>query len=124
MKTLILMACLLTISYAGDPAKLKEFYDSYAACIKELNVPDAWSIEVGVCTLQKHKMVDDQGLFIKDKILANLPNIISDDAKLHQAQDVVNSCSDKATQASGSNDDKNVAFVKCGISAVDLVDKQ
>ncbi|XP_072754034.1 uncharacterized protein [Anoplolepis gracilipes] len=124
MKNLLLLVCLLAISYASNPTKLKKLYDTYIDCLQELNVPDGWTPEVILCSLQKFKLIDEQGLIKKDKILQNIDNFISDKDKLYTATQALDSCIEQAKEDScKNNDEKTMAVIKCGSPVMDLFDK-
>ncbi|XP_029671973.1 uncharacterized protein LOC115240755 isoform X2 [Formica exsecta] len=94
MKTLVLMTCLLTISYAADPQILKTFYDDYASCLEELNVQQ-WTPEVAKCKMQKDGLIDEQGVIKKEELFAEYDNIISDETNLSQAKEIASTCIDQ-----------------------------
>ncbi|CAL1674303.1 unnamed protein product [Lasius platythorax] len=123
MKTLLLVACLLTISYAIDPEKVKKIFDSITTCAQELHVSEEYTPDVVKCSLQKHEMIDEQGLIIKEKVLENFNNIISDETKLRQAREIFSTCIEQANQGPGSNDEKTMAVIRCGTRVIYLFDK-
>ncbi|CAL1674305.1 unnamed protein product [Lasius platythorax] len=122
MKILVLVACLLTISYAGDPQILQAFYDNYGNCRNELNVPE-WTPEVTKCMLQHDELIDEQGIIKKEELLTKFENIISDETNLSQAKEIVSTCYDQAYQGSGSNDEKTITTIQCAMHVNDLFDK-
>ncbi|KAL6438852.1 hypothetical protein ACFW04_003734 [Cataglyphis niger] len=94
MKTLVLVTCLLTISYAADPQILKKVYDNYKICLEELN-EQQWTPEVLKCYFYKVEEIDEQGILKKEEILATLDNIISDKNKLRRAKELAVTCIDQ-----------------------------
>ncbi|XP_072754399.1 venom allergen 2-like [Anoplolepis gracilipes] len=123
MKNFMLMACLLAISYASNPAKVKELYDYSDICFRELNVPNEYTPFVAKCVLQKLKMINEQDLLNKDKLMPYYDNIISDELKLHQAKYIVSTCIDRANQGPGSNDEKTMLAITCAMPVIPLFDK-
>ncbi|XP_025269032.1 uncharacterized protein LOC112639414 [Camponotus floridanus] len=119
MKTLALVTCFLTISYAVDP-QVTRLYNYYASCIKEFNVQE-WTPEVCKCVMEKDKVIDEQGLINKEKLYANLDKLISDPAKLKEAKDITTTCLPQAQ--SGSNDEKTMSLIRCAVHVTKLFDK-
>ncbi|XP_025262637.1 uncharacterized protein LOC105253669 [Camponotus floridanus] len=119
MKTLALVACFLTISYAVDP-QVTQSYNNYASCIKEFNVQE-WTPEVIKCVMEKDKVIDEQGLVNKEKLFANYDKLISDAAKLKEAKDISTTCFQQAQ--SGSNDEKTMTAIRCAVHVAELFDK-
>ncbi|CAL1676516.1 unnamed protein product [Lasius platythorax] len=133
MKNLLLVACLLTISFASDPAKVKKFYDSIDTCVQELHTPgvpkksplniEQYTPDIVLCSLHKHDMIDEQGLIIKEKLFENFDNIISDETKLRQAKEIISMCIEQAYQSPVSNYEKTMAVINCGTRVIDLFEK-
>ncbi|CAL1685188.1 unnamed protein product [Lasius platythorax] len=133
MKNLLLVTCLLTISFAIDPAKVKKFYDGIDICVQELHTPgvpiklplniEEYTSDIVLCSLHKHKLIDEQGLIRKEKLIEYNNYIISDKTKLRQANEIISMCVEQAYQSPGSNYEKTKAFIKCGIRVIDLIDK-
>ncbi|KAL6438851.1 hypothetical protein ACFW04_003734 [Cataglyphis niger] len=121
MKTLVLVTCLLTISYAADPQILKKVYDNYKICLEELN-EQQWTPEVLKCYFYKVEEIDEQGILKKEEILATLDNIISDKNKLRRAKELAVTCIDQGYQGPGRDYDLDAAL-KCGMPITDLIDK-
>ncbi|XP_070169291.1 venom allergen 2-like [Polyergus mexicanus] len=122
MKTLVLMTCLLTISYAANPQKVKEFYDNFASCVEELNAQQ-WTLEVVKCKLQKDGLIHEQSRVKKEEVSAYLEDVISDETNLSQAKEILSTCMDQAYQGSSSNDEQLTTYIKCGYPILDLIDK-
>ncbi|XP_025269031.1 uncharacterized protein LOC112639413 [Camponotus floridanus] len=122
MKTFMLVACLLTLSYAGDPQILKTFYDNYGNCMNELNVQQ-WTPEVVKCTLQNDNMINEQGEIKKEELLARFNDIISDESNLNQAKQTLTTCYEQAYQGPGNNDEKIMTTIRCSMHITDLFDE-
>ncbi|XP_050451323.1 uncharacterized protein LOC126851415 [Cataglyphis hispanica] len=122
MKTLVLVTCLLTISYAADPEVLKKVYEHYNSCLEELN-EQQWTPEVVNCYLYKAEMIDEQGKLKKEKILAFLDKITSDENNLRHAKEIISTCFDQANQGPGNDNQKLKNFIECGIPVSNLIDK-
>ncbi|XP_025269034.1 uncharacterized protein LOC112639415 [Camponotus floridanus] len=119
MKTLALVTCFLTISFAVDPP-VTQLYNYYASCIKEFNVQE-WTPEVCKCVMEKYKVIDEQGSINKEKVFFNIDKLISDPAKLKKTKDIITTCLQQAQ--SGSNDEKTMSFIRCAIHVTELFDK-
>ncbi|XP_029155017.1 uncharacterized protein LOC114928097 [Nylanderia fulva] len=122
MKTLVIIACLLTISYAADPEKLKAFYNNYQTCLDTLSAPE-WTAPVMKCMLQNMELIDDEGIIKKDELLTGFEKIISDEGNLNQAKTLVSSCYEQGYEGDGSNDEKTMMIIQCAINVKDLFDK-
>ncbi|CAL1676517.1 unnamed protein product [Lasius platythorax] len=133
MKNLILVACLLTISFAIDPAKVKKFYDIFDICVQELYTPEVpkksplniedYTPDIVLCLLHKHEMIDEQGLIKKEELIEYSDYLISDETKSRQAKEMGSMCLKQAYQSPGSNNEKIMSFIKCGTPIIDLFDK-
>ncbi|XP_072754115.1 uncharacterized protein [Anoplolepis gracilipes] len=124
MKKLVLLAYFLAISYASDPTKLKKLFDTYIDCLQELNVPEGWTPEVILCCLQKYEVIDEQGLIKKDVFIQNADGLISDKDRMYTATQIINVCFEQAEKdSSKNNDEKTMAFIKCGSPGIILLDK-
>ncbi|GAB1869262.1 hypothetical protein CAJAP_10341 [Camponotus japonicus] len=124
MKNFVLIICFLAISYAIDPEEVKKFYRNYAICVQELNVPKL-TPKVIKCTLQKFGTIDEQGLIVKERLFKIFEKIISE-TNLPRAKDLASTCIEQEYQSpitEGNNDEKTLAFIKCGILINDLIEK-
>ncbi|XP_029155020.1 uncharacterized protein LOC114928099 [Nylanderia fulva] len=122
MKTLLLIAFLITISYAADREKLKIFYQVYQKCLKEQNA-QAWIPEAVRCVLYKLEIIDDKSAIIKDKLFTQYGYIISDENKLNQAKEIFNKCDEQAKRAPGTNEEKLMLIITCIKPTEDLFDE-
>ncbi|KAH0950396.1 hypothetical protein HN011_011450 [Eciton burchellii] len=122
MKT-FLFVCLLAIAYASDPEKLKAFSEVYAACNKELNVPDGQKDARTILCLTKKEKIYDNGEFSKDKSLAYLYNLVPD-ANRDQIKEILTNCIEQVPQGSQSNDERSLAIMDCTLkqNIMDLFD--
>ncbi|KAL6429516.1 hypothetical protein ACFW04_008297 [Cataglyphis niger] len=122
MKILVLVTCLLAISFAADPQKLKKVYNDYTSCLEELN-EQQWTPEVVKCYFQKDGLLDEQGVLTKETLFAILDKIISDENDLNQAKELGSTCLDQAYQGPGNNNEKLMAYIHCAMHITDLLDK-
>jgi hypothetical protein len=132
MKNLLLVACLLTISFAIDPAKVKKFYDMIDICVQEntpgvpkkspLNIEE-YTPDIVLCSLHKHELIDEQGLIKRRKLIEYNDYLISDETKSRQAKEMGSMCLKQANQSPGSNNEKTMAFIICATPVIDLFDK-
>ncbi|XP_011644139.1 uncharacterized protein LOC105431548 [Pogonomyrmex barbatus] len=123
-KFLVLIACLLAVVCADNPEAVKDFYDNSAKCTQELNKPQN-DIDVLMCILRKHGLIDNDDKYLLDKGLAYLDELISDEAKRNQAKETIRKCYNDNVKYDGSQ--PNLEFTKKGIqcaqSVLALIDK-
>ncbi|XP_029155023.1 uncharacterized protein LOC114928101 isoform X2 [Nylanderia fulva] len=122
MKTFLLIAFLITISYAADREKLKLFYQIHQKCLKEQNAQD-FTPEVVRCIFYDREVVDDKAVVIKEKLFTIYGYIISDENKLNQAKEIFTKCDEQAKRAPGTNEEKLMLTISCTMPIKDLLDK-
>ncbi|GAB1869260.1 hypothetical protein CAJAP_10339 [Camponotus japonicus] len=125
MKNFVVIACLLTISCAARLSEVKKFHNHFKTCVYELNVPEELTIDVTKCLLQKYHAIDEQGFIIPEQLFINFQNMITNESKFYQAQAIASSCINLAYEGPGSNDEKSLTAIKCGILIIkNLFDKE
>ncbi|XP_011880869.1 PREDICTED: uncharacterized protein LOC105569216 [Vollenhovia emeryi] len=125
MKTLVLIACLLVVAYAANPAVLKRRAENAVQCAQELNKPPT-SEDVIYCVLQKDGVIDATGKYMLDKGLALYDDLINDEAKRNQAKEAIRKCYNEM-EYDDAKPETNAEITKkgimCALPVQDLMDK-
>ncbi|XP_014487236.1 PREDICTED: uncharacterized protein LOC106751012 isoform X2 [Dinoponera quadriceps] len=113
------------MAYSLDPVRLRKFSDNLVKCSEELGTSTtSLSAEALLCAMGRDgKLLDDNGEYIRDAVVQDLKDVISDPSTLKRAQEMLTKCFDDDQSGSIGRERTIKIAIKCIIPILPLFDK-